>query len=73
MAIPPDTPEEVVRLLHELFGDEELGGFWFSEDYTRIQARVFIDGVACTQVFEKDPATGHYKLTGYSGLGRAKL
>ena len=72
--LPPDTPADVAAILTELFDGEELGGFWVSDDLTKIQARVFVDGGGLVvQTYERDAETGKYKLTSYVPLGRARL
>ena len=73
MQIPSNIPKEARKVLEELFGAGELAGFWISEDFKRIQARVFVDGQPSSQTWERDEQTGEYKLTGYSGLGRPRL
>jgi hypothetical protein len=64
---------ELKQLLKELFGDEQVGGLWISEDQTRISGNVYIDGQVCQLTYQLDPDSGQYKLQGHNPLGKLKL
>ena len=70
---PESMPEPVARLLGELFDPDDVGGYWVSDDATRVTARVYVDGYVCSYTYELDDQTGEYVLRGYNPLGRARL
>jgi hypothetical protein len=70
--IPPDAPEEIRKILNELFDPEDIGGVRVSEDGTRVQATIYIDGSVSTQTYIRNERTGHYELMGYRGQAMAK-
>jgi hypothetical protein len=71
--IPQADLESIERLLSELFGDAYVGTYTLGKDGRSIQARVWVDGQPFLHVFERDAASGGYKVVAMHSLGRAKL
>lgn len=70
--IPPGAPDEIRRILSELFDPDDIGGVRVSEDGTRVQATIYVDGSVSTQTYVLNEQTGHYELMGYRGQAMAK-
>jgi len=72
MNFPLNTPARIREIIETMFDLDDIGAFWFSDDYKRFTINVYIDGTTSAQTYIYNEDKQDYELVAYNGLRRAK-
>lgn len=69
----PELSDAERELLLTLAAGEEIYAYAMTADRSGIQLRLFVDGAPYLQTYERQGASGEYRLVGVAALGQLKF